>query len=112
MPAQGPSPSLPAELPEVLRRIRAIARPSRVILFGSTARGDARPDSDLDLLVVVPEGTHRRHMAQTIYRSLLGIETPVDVVVVTEQDVERHAHTQGLVIAHALAEGRLLYAAA
>ncbi|MFA6111139.1 MAG: nucleotidyltransferase domain-containing protein [Candidatus Latescibacterota bacterium] len=106
-----PPPPLPADLPEVLRRIRTTARPSRVILFGSAARGDARPDSDLDLLVIVPAGTHRRHTAQSIYRSLLGIETPVDVVVMTEQDVERYAHTEGLVIAHALAEGRLLYAA-
>ena len=111
MPTRCPPSSLPAELSEVLRRIRIAACPSRVILFGSAARGEARPDSDLDLLVVVSTGTHRRHTAQTVYRSLRGIETAVDVVVVTDQDVGRCAHTPGLAIAHALAEGRLLYAA-
>jgi predicted nucleotidyltransferase len=44
----------------IVRRIVEAVHPLRIILFGSRARGDARPDSDLDLLVVMPEGTHRR----------------------------------------------------
>jgi uncharacterized protein len=103
--------SMAAELPEVLRRIRVAVEPHRVILFGSAARGEASATSDLDMLIVMPTGSHRRRTAQAIYRALVGIATPVDVVVVTEDDLERYAHTEGMVIAHALAEGQVLDAA-
>jgi predicted nucleotidyltransferase len=54
-------------LKEVVSRIRQASNPLRVILFGSAARGDAGPDSDLDILVVVPNGTHRRRTARDIF---------------------------------------------
>jgi hypothetical protein len=71
--------ALPATglLAEVVRRIVEVARPERIILFGSAARGDAGPDSDLDLLVVKRGVEHRRRLAQRIYRRLLGVEVPV-----------------------------------
>ena len=95
----------------IVDRIVAVASPSRIILFGSLARGNAGPNSDLDLLVVVPPGRHRRKTAQTIYRSLVEIGCAVDIVVVTTQDIDRYHDHPGMVIRTAMEEGRELYAA-
>ena len=81
------------------------------MLFGSAAQGTTHANSDLDLLVVVADGTHRRNTAKKIYRELLGVGFATDVVVVTESDVERYAEHQGMVISTAVARGRELYAA-
>lgn len=109
MSARGPDPKL---LAEVIRRIVEVAQPERIILFGSAARGEMGPDSDIDLLVVKSGVEVRRELAKRIYRRLFGLTTPVDVVVVTPEDVERHAQCVGTIIAPALAEGREVYAAA
>lgn len=99
-------------LEEVVSRIRGAVQPVRVVLFGSAARGDAGPDSDLDILVVVPNGTHRRRAARDIFLALRGIGRPKDVIVVTEDDVKSYGENPSLVIAPALKEGRELYHAA
>ena len=75
-------------LEAALERIVAVAKPDRVILFGSAARGTAGPYSDLDFLVIKRDVTSRRRLAQTIYRALVGIRASVDVIVVTPEDVE------------------------
>jgi predicted nucleotidyltransferase len=97
-------------LDEIVRRVVEVAEPERIILFGSAARGETRPDSDIDLLVV-KEGAHRRKLSQAIYRRLLGIGRSVDVVVVTPEDIERYRDAVGLVIRPALEEGKTIYAA-
>ena len=106
-------PALPAADPlaEVVRRIVEVARPDRIILFGSAARGDAGPESDLDLLVVKRGVEHRRRLAQLIYRRLLGVEVPVDVLVVTPEDIEESRDKVGTIIGPALREGREVYVA-
>jgi len=105
------SSSVEETLEKVVTRVVAASHPRRIILFGSSARGQAGPDSDLDLLVVVPSGTHRRQVTQKIYRHLIGIALDIDVVVVTEEDLARFKDHCGMVIQPALAEGRVLYAA-
>ena len=102
-------PSQAAPLRAVVRRIVAIAQPERIILFGSAARGQASANSDLDLLVVVRPGVHRRQMAMEIYRRLGPVQCAVDVVVVTTEDVERYGSCPALVIEPALREGREVY---
>lgn len=97
-------------LDEVIRRIVAVAHPQRIILFGSVARREAGPDSDLDLLVV-KAGVHRRRLAQQIYRELFGVPVPVDVVVVTPNDIQAFRGKVGTVIDPALREGKEVYAA-
>lgn len=97
-------------LDEIIRRIVEVAQPERIILFGSAARGEMGPHSDLDLLVV-KAGVHRRRLAQAIYMSLYGVGQAVDVVVVTPEDVERYRNAIGLVIEPALREGRTIYVA-
>ena len=97
-------------LNEIIRRIVETARPRKIILFGSAERGEMGPNSDLDLLVVMPSGVHRRNTARSIYRNLIGVGFAADIVVVTEQDVERYRDNIGMVIKPAVEQGRLLYA--
>ena len=98
-------------LKDIVGRIVALAKPEKVILFGSAARGEMGPDSDVDLLVVVRPGVHRRKLAGEIYVGLVGVGVPVDVVVVTSEDVARYGRSPGLVLERALSEGRVLHAA-
>lgn len=70
------------------------------------------PDSDMDLLVVMPDGTHRRRTGNEIFRALRGLGLPKDVVVVTEEDVRKHLNNPLLVLKPAFEEGLALYVAA
>ncbi|MBN1935791.1 MAG: nucleotidyltransferase domain-containing protein [Anaerolineae bacterium] len=96
-------------LNEIVRRIVDVAQPEQIILFGSAARDEAGPDSDIDLLVV-KSGIHRRRLAQAIYTRLWGVAQAVDVLVVTPEDIERYKHSFAVVIEPALREGKVLYA--
>lgn len=98
-------------LEEIVRRIVEVARPEKIVLFGSAARGTSGPDSDVDLLVVVEPGERRRKLTGDIYEKLVGVGRAVDVVVVTTADVERYGGSPALVIEPALREGRVVYAA-
>ncbi len=103
-------PSLSQEvLDDLVRRIVEAVHPRRIVLFGSAARGQRGPNSDLDLLVVMPDGVHRRETARQIYRALHRFGVPKDVVVVTETDVLRFGDEPSLVIHPALLEGREIY---
>ncbi len=97
-------------LNEIIDRIVEVAQPEKIILFGSAARGEMQPDSDIDLLVIKPDA-HRRRLTQAIYRNLIGVGHPVDVVVVTPEDVERFKNSFALVIEQAIREGTVVYAA-
>lgn len=83
--------------------------PLRIILFGSAARGDAGLHSDLDLLVVMPEGVHRRRTAQKLYREITGLGVPFDIVVATPNDLEKHKEDIGLIYKRVLKEGKEIY---
>ena len=100
-----------AILDEIVRRVVEVAQPDRIILFGSAARGDMGPDSDMDLLVVKSGVPHRRRLAQEIDHSLRGIRMPVDIVVVTPEEVEKYRDTVGPIIRPALREGKEVYRA-
>ena len=99
-------------LAELVRRIVASVNPVRIILFGSAARGTMSPHSDLDILVVMPDGIHRRQTVQAIHRRLLGMGVAKDIIVVTEEDVREYGDNPSLVLSPALKEGKELYHAA
>jgi predicted nucleotidyltransferase len=105
------NPTVPARelIAEMVRRIVTRFDPLKVILFGSYARDDAGPDSDVDLLVVLPPNGSRRQQAADIDVALSGIKLPVDVIVVTPDDILRDRDVPGTVVRPALREGRVLY---
>jgi uncharacterized protein len=93
---------------------RSSRTPQRLVLFGSRARGDARPDSDLDLLVVMPQPRltpqDRQVALQALRSALRPLRLPVgvDLVVVGEEDARRLADSRWHVVARALREGQEL----
>ena len=97
-------------LQEVVRRIVEEIAPEKIILFGSAARGEVGPDSDLDLLVITA-CEHRRNTARKIRRQLFGIGVPIDIIVAKPEDIERYKDSIGLIYRPALREGKVLYAA-
>ena len=100
----------PRVMDDIVRRVVEVARPERIILFGSAARGEMGPHSDVDLLVI-KEVADRRGLSTRIHRSLYGVEAAVDVVVVTPADVQRYKDAHALIIKPALREGRVVYEA-
>jgi predicted nucleotidyltransferase len=99
------------QLRELVRQIVDTVHPLRVILFGSAARGAMGPHSDVDLLVVMPEGTHRLNTMGLIYRSIRKTLLPFDVIVATPGDLAKYGDTPGLIYREIIREGRELYAA-
>ncbi len=96
-------------LREILRRIVDCAKPEKIILFGSTARGDRGPDSDLDLLVIKSGTYNPRSVAADLYMKLYGVGQPVDLIVVTPEQVQEYGDSPYLVLYPALHEGKVLY---
>ena len=103
-----PDPQL---IDEVVSRIKNTVRPRQIILFGSAARQEMDRDSDLDFLIVMPEGAHRRDTAKRVYRALRGLGVSKDIIVVTERDLAEHKENPSLVLKPAIDEGRELYIA-
>ncbi len=95
----------------IVETIVQVARPERVILFGSRARGMARSESDYDFLVVVRGIRNERVVSRRIYRALLDrkVGAAVDVVVVNTGTLEQHRESPFYIYRQALQEGRVFY---
>lgn len=98
-----------AYLPEAIELITREFDPLRIILFGSRARGEARPDSDLDLLIVLPEIQNKRAVTIDLMRTLSSLPVSKDVVVTTPQEINERGDAIGLVLRPALREGITVY---
>ena len=102
-----------AVLDEMVAAIVQEIDPEQIYLFGSRARGDARPDSDVDLLIVEqgppdPRCSRWEKLVQ-LSRCLARFRIPNDTLIYSRNEVERWRHTTNHVVARALREGKLLY---
>jgi len=106
------SPEEDPRLAELIRRLVETYRPERIYLFGSRARGDARPDSDYDVLVVVSDSAaEERRRSHLGYVALTGSRIPTDIVVVTRDYFDWMLGAAASLPATVQREGRVLYAA-
>ncbi|MCX5673650.1 MAG: nucleotidyltransferase domain-containing protein [Planctomycetota bacterium] len=101
----GSNPWIARLADEIVRRFH----PLRLILFGSHARGDAGADSDIDLLVVLPDVPDKRRAAVEIRRALAGFPVPKDIIVTSPAEIAARGHLVGTVLRPALREGKVLY---
>ena len=83
--------------------------PERIVLFGSVARGEVTKYSDVDLLVVMPDGTDQYEAVVKIRRCLRDMLTAKDIVVTTPDEIARRGHIKGTVIREALHEGKVVH---
>lgn len=103
------TPPVQDVIAEMVRRIVSRFNPDKIILFGSYVRGQAGPDSDVDLLVVMPSQGSKRERAIELYGLLAGMGVPKDVIVVTPEEFEAYRDAPGTVIRTACREGKVLY---
>ena len=101
--------SIQEKIDEMVRRIVKRVHPEKIILFGSYARGSATIDSDADILVVMPVKGSKRKRATDIDLALVGVDLPVDVIVVTPEELEQNRNRIGTIIYPAVREGKVLY---
>jgi predicted nucleotidyltransferase len=94
---------------DIVRRIVAIAQPEKVILFGSRARGEARPDSDFDVLVIKESAEPRYRRSVPLYVALADVPVEVEVLVYTPQEVEEWSEVPQAFVTTAVREGRTVY---
>ena len=104
------NPSERQAIRQIVQRIVSQFHPDRIILFGSHARGDAGPDSDVDLLVVMPVEGSRREKAVEIGVALHDIRIPKDILVTTPEAFESRKMIVGTIEWPADRHGKVLYA--
>ena len=98
-----------ATLQEIVRRLVRAVDPDRIVLFGSRARSDARPDSDLDLLIVKESGELRHRRAIPAYNALIGLGVPTDIICRTPAEIAEWSRVPNHVVTRAIREGKVLY---
>jgi len=97
------------KIQEMVHRIVENFHPERVVLFGSYARGTPGPDSDVDLLVIMPISSPKRELRINIRMQLHGLGIAKDIIVATPQEFEIYRDIPGTVIRAAHLEGKTLY---
>ena len=101
-----------AKLAEIVRRLVDAYQPEEIYLFGSAARGQAGPDSDYDLLLIVPDSAApERKRSRLAYQTLRGTGIAADVLVWTRSRFDSRTHVRASLPAIVLREGKLLHAA-
>ena len=100
-----------SHMQDLVERITRTTRPLRIVLFGSAAQGKMGLDSDVDVMVVMPDGTHCLDTASHLYKQFFGFGFPVDILVATPKMLEQHKDNIGLIYRTVLAEGKEVYVA-
>ena len=94
---------------DIVQRIVQTVQPDKVILFGSRARGSARLHSDFDLLVIKDSDEPGYRRDASLYLALAGLNTPVDVMVYTPEEVREWSTVPQAFITTAVREGKVVY---
>jgi uncharacterized protein len=94
---------------DIVRRIVETAQPEKIILFGSRARGDARPDSDIDILVIKDSTEPGYCRDAALYLALAGLNVPVDLMTFTPEEVRDWSAVPQAFITTAIREGKVVY---
>lgn len=94
---------------EAIERLVKVAKPQKIYLFGSYARGDARKQSDLDFLIVEEALKSRRKEMVRLHDAIRSMRIPVDILVISESTFDEWADVPGTVMYKAKTEGRLCY---
>ena len=97
------------DIQEITRRIVKTAHPRKIVLFGSRGRGEARPDSDWDILVIADSTQPRYERSPPLYGVLSDLRQPVDILVYTPEEVEEWRHVESAFVTTAIREGTVLY---
>ena len=98
-----------ALLSEIVRRIVERIHPHKILLFGSRSRGDAKPTSDLDLLVIAESDLPRWRRSAPLYGALSDIPVPMDILVFRPEEVEEWSEVPQAFVTTAVREGTVLY---
>jgi predicted nucleotidyltransferase len=102
----------PGMLEEIVKRLVDVLHPLEIYLFGSHARGTPHRHSDLDVLVVVPDGAGDRHeLASRGDAALWGLPVPVDIIVFQRSEMERWAPVRHSLPGTVSRQGKRLYVA-
>jgi predicted nucleotidyltransferase len=101
-----------ALLNEIVRRVLRVARPDRIILFGSAATGRMTKDSDIDILIVEPAPKNRHEESVAITDAIGDVRVPVDVKIIATERFEATKNIIGGIAYPAHKYGRVLYEAA
>ena len=109
MPRRAKAPNMKTLIDRMVKRIVKNFDPEQVILFGSHARGDAGPDSDVDLLVVMPVEGNAREKALEISLAMHDFLTPVDIIVTTPERLAWRQKYPGTIERPAVLEGKVLH---
>jgi len=94
---------------QAVDRLVAAANPSKVILFGSYARGDATEDSDLDLMVIEQEVANKFDEMVRLRNVMGDVGVGVDLLVYSDGEATRRSQVPGTVLYRAFKEGRVMY---
>ncbi len=101
--------ALEQDLPDIVRRIVDAVDPDRIVLFGSAARREMGPNSDLDLLLIKRGTFSHSLVTRDVYRSLRDIPYAKDIIVITPEEAEQYRDCFAVVICPARRDGRVIY---
>ena len=96
-------------LGEIVQRLVESVDPDRIILFGSRARGDHRPESDVDLLLIKPSTLPPHRRVIPAYQAMAGLLVPTEILWRTPEEIEEWSQVSSHFTTRALREGRVLY---
>lgn len=94
---------------EIVRRIVEVIQPEKVILFGSQSRDEARPESDIDLLVIAKSTQPRYRRSAPLYGVLSDILVPMDILVYSPEEVKEWSKVRQAFVTIAIREGKVIY---